>query len=36
LRYLDVQNSTSSGANVVPSQGDLMFHGVDIEAGFDF
>jgi hypothetical protein len=36
LRYLDVQNATSSGANVVPSQGDLMFHGVDIEAGFDF
>jgi len=36
LRYLDVQNGSSSGANVAPVQGDLMFHGADIEAGFDF
>lgn len=36
LRYIDVQNTFSSGANVTPSQGDLMFHGVDLEVGFDF
>jgi hypothetical protein len=36
LRYIDVQNDFSSGANTTPMQGDLMFHGVDLEAGFDF
>ena len=36
LRYIDVQNNFSSGANVTPTQGDLMFHGVDLETGFDF
>jgi hypothetical protein len=36
LRYLDVLNSTSSGAYVTPTQGDLMFHGVDLEVGFEF
>jgi len=36
LRYIDVQNNVSSGANVATSQGDLMFHGVDLEAAFDF
>lgn len=36
LRYIDVQNTFSSGANVAPSQGDLMFHGADLNAGFDF
>jgi hypothetical protein len=36
LRYIDVLNATSSGANVAPTQGDLMFHGVDLEAAFDF
>jgi hypothetical protein len=36
LRYLDVQNATSSGANAAPMQGDLMFHGADLEVSFDF
>ena len=36
LRYLDVQNTTSSGANVVPTQGDLMFHGATLQFGLDF
>jgi hypothetical protein len=36
LRYIDVMNTTSSGANVAPTQGDLMLHGVDFEIGFDF
>jgi Legionella pneumophila major outer membrane protein precursor len=36
IRYLDVQNATSSGANAAPLQGDLMFHGADFEVSFDF
>jgi hypothetical protein len=36
LRYIDIQNTSSSGANVAPLQGDLIFHGVDLNAGFDF
>ncbi len=36
LRYIDVQNATSSGANTAPTQGDLMFHGADLEVSFDF
>ena len=36
LRYLDTLNSTSSGAYVTPTQGDLMFHGVNLEASFGF
>lgn len=36
LRYIDTLNSTSSGAYVASTQGDLMFHGVNIEAGVQF
>lgn len=36
LRYLDILNANSSGTNVTPTQGDLMFHGVNLEAGVDF
>ncbi len=36
LRYLDRLNGSSSGANVVPMQGDLIFHGANLEVGFDF
>ena len=36
LRYLDRLNPSSSGAYVAPTQGDLMFHGVNIELGVNF
>ena len=36
LRYIDTLNTLSSGANTTPTQGDLMFHGADLSAGFDF
>ena len=36
LRYLDKLNNFSSGANVLPMQGDLTFQGANLEAGLDF
>ncbi len=36
LRYIDTLNTTSAGANVAPTQGNLLFQGVSLEAGFDF
>lgn len=36
LRYLDNLNSTSAGANVTSTQGDLTFLGADLQAGIDF
>lgn len=36
LRYIDQLNSSSAGAYVTPTQGDLLFHGIDLEAGFSY
>jgi hypothetical protein len=36
LRYLDSMNASSAGANVAPTLGDLVLHGLTLEGGLNF
>ncbi len=36
LRYIDLMNASSSGANTAPTQGNLLFHGANLEVQCGF